>query len=393
MRSVINIGVLILLVAQMVLALDMTRFRECISANGPALGYGSDCTLDPGAYTIYQELRIERGFINIYGTVISSREDTTLIRGVGYTNPIFVANSPSQLTRVRINSLTINGNRYSQSLPSGQFAADVQFNNCNRCALFDVFLKDSPKIAVAIDSSATYFTFSSSRVSRAREMGIWTNGLGSQFNMRVSNSTFDLVGANAIFFVGQQLEIYWCIFSNNHSEFPYNIAGGQIFLDRMSSGILVDYNTIQGAATSGHWAAGVEAYGNNINILGNKISGHSGHGVYLTGSQNVNIGPNSWGDRNEIRNNGLFGPYFAGILITNNPVGYGYGNAANISVVNSSSTGHTSGFGVRVEAGGAPISNLSLQNNCLAGNSNAISIASGALGSGYVNTGNSSSCY
>src|SRR4051812_32201881 len=104
------IGLLFLIGARTGSAMSLSDWIKCIGPNGQ----GPVCQLDPGTYTLNQQMLIGRSNISIKGTIATSRRDTTVQRATGFHGSILVDSYPpftAFVTGITIRDLTFDGNR------------------------------------------------------------------------------------------------------------------------------------------------------------------------------------------------------------------------------------------------------------------------------------------
>jgi hypothetical protein len=191
--------------------------------------------------------------------------------------------------------------------------------------------------------------------------------------IKITNSSFSLVGANAIVLEARQAEVVNNTLQHNHYTAPFNAPGGQLAMQICSDDVAIRGNTISdGPDTANGWyAEGVELHGTNIITVDNTITHNAGAGIQMSGVQNVFIA--NWTKGTGVISNDLSPHLTGGIDLYNAAPGDVNERQVDFITIDHavSIDGGLAGIGIFLQPGQTtPINHVAITNNCLAGNLN-----------------------
>jgi hypothetical protein len=179
-------------------------------------------------------------------------------------------------------------------------------------------------------------------------------------NILVANSTFENGGESVITFDATNVQIIKNIFRNNKSNtVPFNDSGGQIDLTVCTANGAVVRNTFENAplGPNGQPGGGIELHGTDLTIVNNLITNNAGPGVATAGVQRIFLA--NWDQATATSGNNMGG------VALYHPSGWRLDDSIVIDTSNVNGNGR---YGIWIDTADTPITNVTLTNDCLAGN-------------------------
>ena len=379
--------ILFLGVAYACRAASLTDFTKCIGAQGQ----GAVCQLDAGNYQLSLPLVIGRSNITVKGTIATSRSDTTLQRAPGSTRGLLV-NYAGGLRSITVRDFTFDGARGHQTGTASSIEPDVRFISVKSLLIVNSAFINSPSIALTLEGNPGQDATSGAvinniSVDNATNLGIWAyayagpsdtpgkyltcGSLVYPSNIKITNSVFTNVGANAIALEAKDVRVTNNTLRHNHETAPYNAPGGQIYVQICADNAALLNNVISdGPATANGWyAEGIELHGTNLAVVDNTISNNAGSGISMSAVRNVFIA--NWASGSGVISNNLSAGNLGGISLYNAAPGDVNERQVDSVMIDHAVSigGHLAGIGIFLQTGQtAPINHVTLTNNCLAGN-------------------------
>ena len=192
-------------------------------------------------------------------------------------------------------------------------------------------------------------------------------------NIVIANSTFRNVGANAIAIEANGVRIVNNTLQHNHDTAPYNMPGGQIYVEICADDVAIVNNQISDApvTSNGFYGEGIELHGTNLVVVDNTVTRNAGAGIQMSGVQNVFIA--NWTPGTGVISNNFLAPHGAGGIDLYNAAPGDNTNYRQVDFVTIdhavSINGALTGIGIFLQRGQTtPINHVVITNNCLAGN-------------------------
>jgi hypothetical protein len=376
---------------------SLADFTKCI---GPQ-GMGAVCQLDTGTYPLSTQLQIGRSNITIKGTILTSPSDTILQRAPGWHYSLLIDVGPpstaTPVANITVRDMTFDGNRSQNTDVWSSYFAELMINTTKSLLVTNCDFINSPAISFVVEGrGASGVVVNNSYFANAVIYGFWAGATGSNMleapngfelcptlvipdDIVVANSSFENGGESVITLDATNVQITNNIFRNNKSDtVPFNDSGGQIDLSVCTANGAVVGNTFENAplGSNGQPGGGIELHGTDLTIVNNLIINNAGPGVATAGVQRVFLA--NWNQATTTsRNNG-------GGVALYHPSGWRADDSITIDTSNITDNG---GYGVWIYTDDIPITNVTLTNNCLAGNTYGPTYFNG-LGTGALIQGN-----